>query len=148
MSKAVTHRCSAARLDFVDGEVIVAPKDRDTFLISAERATEACCEPMHLQERIRRFESRFLIPLHEWCAKRADKIEACYLPLPDRHMKVFVVTKSPRFDFELMEEIAALDLALFDDGWRVGVWQLPATEEDSTGTFFNPEGALEVYAQR
>ena len=103
---------------------------------------------MRLGERIARFQYRLLIPLYEWCAKRADKIEACYVPLPDRRMKVFVVTKSPRFDFDLAEEAAALGLALHDDGWRVDVWQLPATEEDSTGAFFNPEGALEVYAQR
>ena len=74
------------------------------------------------------------------CAKRSDKIEACFVPLPERSVKVFVVTKSPRFDFDFMEEITALELALHDDGWRIDIWQLPATEEDSTGAFFNKEG--------
>ena len=148
MSNDVMTLRAPVRLSFENGEAIVAPKDLDAFLLSVERAMEACREIVPLGERVERFRSRFLIPLHEWCMKRADKIETCYLPLPNRHMRAFVVTKSPRFDFELADEMAALDLALCDDGWRASVWQLPATEEDSTGTFFNMEGALEVYAQR
>ena len=148
MSQALTPRRPPARLTFADGEVVVTPKDRDTFLISAERATEACRDAVQLGERLERFQSRLLIPLYEWCAKRSDKIAACYVPLPQRHLQVYVVTKSPRFDFDLMGEIATLELALHDDGWRIDIWQLPATEEDSTTAFFDKEGALEIYAQR
>ena len=59
-----------------------------------------------------------------------------------------MVTISPRFDFNPAQEMAALELRLAKAGWRVGVLQLPHADEESLSTFFNPEGALEVYAKR
>ena len=52
------------------------------------------------------------------------------------------------FDFDLAEEIAAVERELAKAGWRVGVSQLPAAEDRSLETYFNPDGALEIYAQR
>jgi hypothetical protein len=92
--------------------------------------------------------SKFLLPLHHWCAEHAERVDACYLPLPAGRLQAFIVTKSPRFDFDLAEGIAALERQLAGEGWRVGVFQLPAAEELSLATFFNPDGALEIYAQR
>lgn len=68
--------------------------------------------------------------------------------LPAGHLQAFIVTSSPRFDFALADEIAALEMQLANAGWRVGVAQLPKAEDRSLATFFNPEWALEVYAQR
>jgi hypothetical protein len=75
-------------------------------------------------------------------------VAACYLPIPAGHLQAFIVTTSPRFDFALADEIAAMERELAKGGWRVGVSQLPAAEDRSLATFFNPEGALEIYAQR
>ncbi|MBM3993649.1 MAG: hypothetical protein FJ303_05790 [Planctomycetes bacterium] len=58
------------------------------------------------------------------------------------------MTKSARFDFCLADKIAALERELANAGWHVGLSQLPAAQNRSLATFFNPEGALEVYAQR
>ena len=148
MTKGHATRRQVARLSFEDGEVVVTPKDRSLFLISAERATEACRDAVRREEGIARFESKFLVPLHEWCVAHEGRVRACYVPLPMGHLQVFVVTTSPQFDFDLAEEIAALELRLSRGGWRVRVVQLPEADERSLATFFNPEGALEVYAQR
>ena len=61
---------------------------------------------------------------------------------------MFVITPQPEYNFELGEQVAELELGLTRAGWRISVNQLPATESDSVGAFFSPEGALEVYAQR
>ena len=67
---------------------------------------------------------------------------------PAGHVQVFVLTTALRFDFDLAEAVAALEMRLAKAGWRVGVSQLPSADEESLSTFFNLEGALEVYAQR
>jgi hypothetical protein len=141
-------RRQPARLSFEDGEVVVTPRDRDIFLISAEKATEACRDAVKLGERIERFQTEFLVPLHDWCVRHADRVHACYLAPPVGHLQVFLVTTSPRYDFNLGEEIATFERELAASGWQVGVSQLPGAGDDSLGTFFSPDGALEVYAQQ
>jgi hypothetical protein len=128
--------------------VIVTPEDQDRFFISAEKATEACREAVRREQRFARFNLEFLVPLHEWCLQSADRVAACYIPVPAGHIQVFIVTKSPRFDFDLAVKVAELERQLAAGGWLVGVSQLPAASAESLGTFFNPNGALEVYAQR
>lgn len=147
MAKPPATRRQVARLSFEDGEVVVTPKDRDIFLISAEKVTEACRNAIQLDQRVGRFESDFLVPLHDWCIQRSDRLRACYIPMPGSHIQVFVITSSPRFDFNLAAEVAALERSLCQSGWRVGVTQIPDVDDATLGTFYNPEGALEVYAK-
>jgi hypothetical protein len=148
MAKAKVTRRPFARLSFEDGEVVVTPKDRSIFLISAEKATEACRSAVQLSERIERFETEVLVPLHDWCVAHEDRVMACYIPLPGNHLQVFIATNSPTFDFDLAAEVASLELTIARSGWRVSVSQLPQADEETLATFFSPEGALQVYAQR
>lgn len=141
-------RRKPAKLSFADGEVMVTPQDRDIFFISAKRATEACRDAVQTDQTFKRFESEVLMPVHQWCETHADRVSACYLPIPAGLVRVFVITSSPKYDFALGEGLAALEMSLARAGWRVSVTQIPAAEGDSLGTFFSPEGALEVYAQR
>ena len=147
MAKTLARK-EPVRLSYRDGQVMVTPEDQDIFFISAEKAMDACREAVKTDERIAAFKARFLLPLHQWCDAHADRVAACYLPLPAGHLQVYIVTTWKRFDFGLAEEIAGLERDLAQAGWRVGVSQLPAAENRSLATFFNPEGALEVYAQR
>jgi hypothetical protein len=139
-------RHAPARLRFDGGEVVVIPKDYDLFFLCAEKATELYRKAIKRDERISRFESDLLVPLHEWCVARKDEIKSCHLPIPGIHIQVFIVTKSRKFDFDLAEETAALELGLARAGWRIGVMQLPDTEPESLAAFFDANGALQVYA--
>jgi hypothetical protein len=147
MPKAA-HRGKPVPLTYLDGQVRVTPEDQDIFFISAVAAVRACCEVVRQEERVFRFTEEVLLPLHRWCLERSDRVSACYLPQPTGNIKVFVVGTSRRFDFDLAEEVAALELRLARSGWRIGVVLLPASDEEALATFFNAEGALEVYAQR
>ncbi len=142
-----THPRKFARLSFADGEIIVSPRDRDIFLINAEKATESCRNAVRLDRRIERFELELLTPLHDWCSANAAKVRACYIPIPGRQIQVFVVTRSQRFDFEFAEKVAELELQIASFGWRIGISQLPDADDGSLAAFFNPDGALEVYAE-
>lgn len=146
MADASATRRRPAKLSFTDGEVEVTAKDRATFVINAEKATEACLDAHQASERFSRFEKTFLIPLHDWCMKHVGHVRACYVPIAGSQVQVFVVTTTPKFDFALASEIAELELQLSRSGWRVGVFQLPDATEESLATFFNADGALEVYA--
>jgi hypothetical protein len=146
MAKALVRR-EPVRLSYRDGQVMVTPEDQDIFFISAEKATEACRDAVRDEQRIAGFTAKFLLPLHDWCVRHAERVAACYIPLPAGHVQVFIVTTSPRFDFELAAEVADLERQLAGAGWRVGVFQLPRADDRSLATFFNPEGALEVYAK-
>jgi hypothetical protein len=148
ISQPTVVRRKFARLSFSDGEVVVSPRDRDIFLISAEKATEACRNAIQLDNRIKRFEAELLTPLNAWCVENAYKVKACYLPVPRQHIQVFVVTNSRKFDFEFAEKVAALELQFATLGWRIGITQLPEAGDNSLATFFDPDGALEVYAVR
>ena len=139
-------RHSPARLSFDSGEVVVAPKDYDLLLVCVEKATELHRKPIERGERVRRLQAELLVPLYEWCVARKEKILACYLPIPGVHIQVFIVTKSEKFDFDLAEEMAALELRLARMGWRIGVMQLPNASPESLAAFVDPYGALQVYA--
>lgn len=142
-----TIRRNTVRLKFTDGEVLVTPRDMDAFVMSANRATEACKEAAREAGRIKQFQEEFLVPVHDWCVRHSRHVRSCYVPVPTSGISVYVVTRDKRFDFGLADETAQLEAILQRSGWPAAVSQLPATDEDSIGTFFSPDGALEVYAQ-
>src|SRR5262249_10120472 len=102
MTQALSRK-APIRLSYRDGQVIVTPEDQDIFFISAEKATEACRQAVKAEERIAAFKEKFLLPLHAWCARRCDRVNACYLPRPAGQIQAFIVTSSPRFDFRIAE---------------------------------------------
>ena len=139
------HR-SPPRLSFEGGEFVVAPKDYDLFLLCAEKAAELHKQAVQRDQRVRRFTSDLLVPLREWCVARNDKIASCHLPIPGIHIQVFIITKSRKFDFDLADQMAALELGLARAGWRIGVMQLPDAPPESQAPFFDAAEALQVYA--
>jgi hypothetical protein len=143
-----TDRTQLIRLSHAGGKVLVEPEDEDRFVLTAQAAVKACQDQQRQMEAIRTFKVHFLEPLLRWCVARADRVRACYLPAPRGPLQVFVVTSSPKFDFGLAAEVAALELELADLGWRVSVVQIPDTPEDALRTFFDPEGAIEIHAQQ
>jgi hypothetical protein len=135
------------RLSHADGQVIVEPEDEDRFVLTAQTAVKACQDSIRREEAIRTFKGKFLHPLIEWCARHSDRVRACYIPVPVGHIQVFVIGTSPKYDFDLGRELGRLELDLFDTGWRVNVLQLPTAAAEDLQTYFNTEGAIEVYAQ-
>jgi hypothetical protein len=130
------------------GHVTVEPKDEDRFVISAQKAVDACQQHQRTEQAIKLFKQKFLAPLRQWCDRHASKVLACYVPPPlAGHLEVFVIGRTQKYDFDLGREAAKLELALFDAGWRVSVMLIPDCPPDSLRAHFNSDGAIEVYAQ-
>jgi len=145
MTGLQTKARGSTRLSFADGQVVVSPRDRDVFAISAAKAIEACQGEVKKGEYVERFSSQFLAPLHDWCLINSGRIRACYLAVPSDSIPVFVVTKSRRFDFEFAEKVAAIELQLAQAGWQVSVLQLPNADDESLSAFVDLEKAIQVY---
>lgn len=130
------------------GHVTVEPQDEDRFVISAQKAVEACQQHHRGEQVIKVFKQKFLQPLRVWCEEHASKVRGCYVPpLPGDYLEVYVLGETRKYDFDLGRELAKLELQLFDMGWRVNVVQIPDCPNESLQTHFNPDGAIEVYAK-
>lgn len=129
------------------GMIVVTPEDEDRFVLTAQNAVKACHDRYREEEAIKSFKNKFLVPLSEWCRANAERIRACYVPVPVGHIQVFVIGKGKEFDFELGKDISQLELRLFDAGWRVNVLQIPHSDQEELQTYFNIAGAIQVHAQ-
>lgn len=138
----------AIQLNYSDGMVTVIPEDEDRFIITAQKAVKACRTHDKMEQAVQVFKQEFLKPLHDWCDSRSSNIDSCFLAPPfSRHMEVFVVTRSPKFDFELAKEISSQTIEMVDRGWMVTVIQIPQLIEEEVATFFHKEESIQVYAQ-
>jgi hypothetical protein len=135
------------RLTFQDGQVMVTPKDRDIFFISAEKATEACSNVIRAEQRVAKFEEELLWPLVQWCEHHKDWVSACYvLPAESAVLPVYVIGTSEQYDFTLAEKLTQLAIWFLDEkGWAVHLSQIPLCDAEALAAFFRPETALQVY---
>jgi hypothetical protein len=148
MAKADQSKSQIIRLSHADGHVSVEPEDEDRFVITAQSAVKTCQASHPREEAIKTFKQEFVNPLFDWCKTHIGRIQACYIPVPGTQIQVFVVGISPKYDFDLGKELAALELQLFDAGWQtVSILQIPKSSVEELQTFFNTRGAIEVYAQ-
>jgi hypothetical protein len=136
------------RLSHKDGgQVCVEPADEDRFVMAAQNAVEACKDHAGRAKAIQIFKQEFVQPLIEWTLEHRAQIKACYIPMPMGSIQVFVVGTSPKYDFSFGDELAKLELQFADAGWHLSILQLPAAAEEDLQTFFDTEGALEIYAE-
>ena len=145
---ALTSSRKPVHLHFAEGKVLIQPDDAMRFRIAASRAVESRQPEEDMDEYRMRFQDEFLPRLHAWCLKNREAVRACYLGLPTRHgLTVFVVGSSTRFDFALGSKISEFALELEDEGWSSNIIQITHSEPENLLAFFDPESALEVYAQ-
>lgn len=139
-------RREPAKLSFHDGEVMVTPKDRDIFFISAEKATEACRDVIRQEERVTRFTEGVIRPLVDWCETHKNQISACYLLVPESSvLPVYVVGASEQYNFNLTEEMSELAFQFEDRGWSVHLSQIPLCDVEQLRGFFSLDHAIQVY---
>ena len=144
--KAKSATRKPVRLSYEDGQVVVTPQDQDIFLISAEKATEACTEAIKDQERVTRFKSEFILPLAKWCNEHQDRISACFVAFPAATvLPVYVIGATEQYDFDLVpEQIQCADM-LEKRGWSAHVSQIPKSVQEELASFFDLEYALQVH---
>ena len=141
-------RKGPVHLRFDDGVVFVTAQDSDRFLVAAKKAVEALQRVTELDRVVDLFSEEYLPRLHNWCLEHQNKLAACFVSPPrGPSLVVFVVGKTNQYDFELGKRISQLELDLEDMGWTSDVLQLPSGDDEELRTFFNPEQALQIYAE-
>jgi hypothetical protein len=136
------------RLSYSDGNVLVTSKDADRFVMTAQKAVEACQDANRHAQAVYYFKTEFLRPLHAWCLNQ-PQVLACYVQIPaSPHLSVFVISRSERYDFDLAQKISNLELKLADSGWSLHILQIPLSAgEETWQTFFDTKESIQVYAQ-
>ena len=141
----ITDNHSVIVLNRTSGQVTVEPEDEDRFVISAQEAVKACQDHQKADHAIRAFKQEFLGPLWEWCFLHAAQVKACFVPRTVGHLEVYVIGTSEQYDFAFGDDVARLELSLADRGWNVSAMQLPDGPDEDLLSYFNPEGAIQVY---
>ena len=135
-------------LRFDGGKVLITPEDSVRFRMAARRAVRVLHHAKVLDEAVKRFQDEYLPRLHIWCQKNKELVEACYLGLPTPHgLTVFVLGVAPKYSFDLGDRISDFAVELEQEGWSSDIIQISNGDGDEISTFFDPENALQIYAQ-
>src|SRR5690349_18750065 len=95
--------------------------------------------------RFTEFNAGLLSVLHGWCELHSSRVRDCYVVPGTACINVFVVTAGARYDFDLSDAVADLEMALFEKKWPADVLQIPDAGAESLQTFFDPERAIQAY---
>lgn len=125
--------------------VAVAQEDQKRFTKEALRAMSDCCNGLEAKNFWELFQDQFLATIHHWCRQHADRVTACYVPFPRDHLEVFVVSRAEAYDFSLSDDLAGLEMDLFERNWPSDINQVPRGSRSDLESFFDPTASIQVY---
>jgi hypothetical protein len=135
-------------LRFDGGKVWITPEDSARFKMAARRAVRVLHREKAIDREVMRFQDEYLPRLNRWCEENKDLVRACYLGRSMPHgLTVFILGMAPKYSFGLGDKISDLAIQLEDEGWSSNIVQISNGEDDEIATFFDPESALQIYAQ-
>jgi len=135
------------RLEFNDQrQVLVSPKDEDRFFTTCEKAAWSC----QMGDKILRFHERYkeiLTCVRQWIDRNTDQVASCYSAFQDHQLMFFFVPKVGRYDFDLSDKLADLDIDLVTrfEEFHCETLQIPAATSDTLSTFINTTEAQQLY---
>jgi hypothetical protein len=102
------------RLSFASKQqVVVIPENEDRFLTTSRAAAQACQQAERLREWEGQFKE-FLGFINTWCQEHEQKVRSCFVTVGDHSLNVLVFIRGDDYNFDLDDELADLDLALFE----------------------------------
>lgn len=134
-------------LNWDDGDVVITPEDEDRFVREAKWAVSACQSALALELFVKKFKQDFLLEVHKWCKKNAEKVQAAFVVPLTNQLQVFVVAKSKRYDFELSDPLSDFEMNLYQNDWPCEILQIPDGSYETLETFFDTEKSIQVYGQ-
>ena len=135
-------------LRFDGGKVWITPEDSSRFRMAARRAVRVLHREKAIDREVLRFQNEYLPRLNSWCEANKDLVQTCYLGRSTAHgLTVFVLGIAPKYSFDLGDKISDLAIQLEDEGWSSHIVQISNADDDEIATFFDPESALQIYAQ-
>lgn len=135
-------------LRFDGGKVWITPEDSSRFRMAARRAVRVLHREKVIDREVLRFQDEYLPRLNRWCEAHEALVRACYLGRSTSHgLTVFILGIAPKYSFDLGDKISDLAIQLEEEGWSSNIVQISNAEDDEIATFFDPESALQIYAQ-
>lgn len=130
-----------------DGQVVVTPEDQDRFVLASREAAMACQNQVAMSHFMEHFQKCVLAKLAGWCQSHSANVLACYIPFPfsGTCSKVFIVTNSAKFDFQLSDAIADLEVELDEARWPCDILQIGSGGPEQLQVFFDPEQSIQVF---
>lgn len=139
----------AIQLQWDGGAVTVTPADQDRFVKSSQWAVDACQNQLMFDKFLEQFKKDFLRSIRDWCEGHSGHILACFVPVPPSgHPRIFVISRSSEYNFDLSDSLTDLENELANKGWPANVLQLPSGSPESLATFFDEEHSVQVYGER
>lgn len=122
--------------------VAVVLNDRERFKKATLGAVAPCQNGLTADGFWQQFQDQFLATIQQWCRQHVDRVIACYVPFPRDHLQVFFVTRANTYDFRLSDDLAGLEMDLFQMNWPSDINQVPL---GSHASFFDPTASIQVY---
>jgi hypothetical protein len=135
------------QLHYKAGQVVITAEDEDRFVMGSFQAVSACQNAIARDRFVAQFRNDFLNRLYNWCRNNSRNVLRCYVPFGSygECIKVFVVNGSARFDFNLSDSIADLELELADAGWPCDILQIASGTPEEIRAFFDPAQSIQVF---
>lgn len=137
----------AVQLHHKGGQVVVTPEDESRFVLASPQAVLACQQSEFKKNYAARFREELLSPLRHWCEQHKDFVHACHISgnALGNCYKVFVISQSQQFDFELSDMIADLETEFEKSDWPCDILQIAPGSPEELRTFFDPQESLQVF---
>ena len=128
------------------GDVVVLARDRERFLLTMQQAAEACARGRQQLVWKEEFD-QLLKRVHGWAADRGAMVSSVYVGFLEGQVTFFVVPRGERMDFALSDEIATLEIELYQDfcNCKGEVRQIPGHTLEALASFVDLEQAILVY---
>ena len=132
-------------------QVVVAPEDKDLFVITVKQAIEACVAGQKQNyDSFVKFQEQFqrmLVRVGAWIERHRNKIQAAHLTMRDSDVLFVAVQESPTYDPGLEDELTSLDIDVARDQdldlIRLNVLCIPPSGPDGESAFLIPGRVLE-----
>ena len=124
-------------------QVVLRPENNDIFIRTGKQVIAACSLGISLDLWMDELQS-LIERVAAWTKEHSESIESCFIEPRARCIMLFFVPTSQSFNFDLADELVALNSKLIKD-FNVGMvetHQIPGTELDR---FINPPMAKQIY---
>ena len=148
MAKAPTQHTPIRIEAKADGErpVVLRPDDDDLFVRTGKQVIEACRLGISIELWLSELHA-MLDAVRHWAAQRAGHVRSCSCSPRGGRMTLFFVPTSGRFDFDLADELAALNGRLVKE-FNIGMVEIHQVPWEELDRFLDPDSVRRVYGEQ
>lgn len=129
-----------------DVPVVLRPENNDLFGRTARQVISACQLGISVELWLNEL-TAMLTKVSRWSAERSQAIRACFCAPGGTRTILFFVPVIGRFDFDLADQLTALNAELVKE-FNVGMVEVRQVPWEELDRFLNPDSAKLVYGEQ